>query len=50
MKGYKVKWDDVCAPKDEGGLGIKDIEVWNKASISKHLWKIVKNDDSLWVS
>ncbi|XP_074299334.1 uncharacterized protein LOC141630406 [Silene latifolia] len=25
-----VGWDTICRPKDEGGLGIKDQESWNK--------------------
>ena len=34
--GAEVSWEEVCLPKDEG-LGIKDIGVWNKASVAKHI-------------
>lgn len=33
----KISWDRVCTPKSEGGLGFKSLEVWNKASIAKHI-------------
>jgi hypothetical protein len=34
----KVAWDTICFPKKEGGLGVKNIEVWNRESMVKHLW------------
>lgn len=40
--GAKIKWDFVCTPKKEGGLGIRDLEVWNRAVMSKLLWYIAK--------
>ncbi|XP_028099520.1 uncharacterized protein LOC114299050 [Camellia sinensis] len=36
--GAKVSWDQVCAPKNEGGLGFKSLDVWNKAAMAKHVW------------
>ncbi|GAA0165508.1 reverse transcriptase [Lithospermum erythrorhizon] len=47
-KNSKVKWDDVCAPKEEGGLGIKNIKVWNKALLFRTLWNIHSNAETLW--
>lgn len=29
----KVNWDMVCKPRDEGGLGLRKLEQWNKAAI-----------------
>ncbi|GJY45770.1 RNA-directed DNA polymerase, eukaryota, reverse transcriptase zinc-binding domain protein [Tanacetum coccineum] len=26
----KVSWDKVCKPKDQGGLGLKNLSVWNE--------------------
>ncbi|GJY37651.1 hypothetical protein Tco_0424015 [Tanacetum coccineum] len=49
----KVKWKDVCCLKDQGGLGIKSLHVWNVALMSKHIWNIVSKKDSLrvkWVN
>ncbi|GKE26316.1 putative reverse transcriptase domain-containing protein, partial [Tanacetum coccineum] len=45
----RIKWSDVCKPKVEGGLGIKSLETWNIALISKHIWNIINKKDSLWV-
>ncbi|XP_073121801.1 uncharacterized protein [Henckelia pumila] len=44
-----IAWDRVCRPKEDGGLGIKDISVWNKALLAKTLWKIHLKKDSLWI-
>jgi hypothetical protein len=36
----KVAWSDVCFPKKEGGLGLKNLEVWNRTSILRHIWNL----------
>ena len=49
-KGAKVSWVDISLPKNEGGLGIKNLEIWNKAVMSKHIWNLIRLDSSsLWV-
>ncbi|GKD55523.1 hypothetical protein Tco_1288910, partial [Tanacetum coccineum] len=45
----KVAWEDVCLPKDEGGLGIRRLETFNKALISSHIWSLLSHRESLWV-
>ncbi|GJV05062.1 putative reverse transcriptase domain-containing protein [Tanacetum coccineum] len=45
----KMKWSDVCRPKVEGGLGIRSLEDWNTALISKHIWNLITCKNSLWV-
>ncbi|XP_071739661.1 uncharacterized protein [Rutidosis leptorrhynchoides] len=45
----KVLWNDVCLPKDEGGLGIKSLKLWNSALMSSHLWRLMTCKQSLWV-
>jgi hypothetical protein len=27
--GAKVAWEKICLPKEKGGLGVKNLEVWN---------------------
>ncbi|XP_050211423.1 uncharacterized protein LOC126661614 [Mercurialis annua] len=44
-----VSWEDISKQKSEGGLGVKNIHVWNKAAITKHIWQIYNSPDSLWV-
>ena len=44
-----VAWLDVCNPKKEGGLGIRNLEVWNMVVIGKIEWHINNLKESLWV-
>ena len=32
-----VSWKDICMPKNQGGLGLKPLQKWNEALMSKHL-------------
>ena len=36
-KGARVKWKDICYPKSEGGLGLKDLFSWNQACIMQNI-------------
>ncbi|KAI5411581.1 hypothetical protein KIW84_056590 [Lathyrus oleraceus] len=45
---HLVSWKSVCKPKEEGGLGIKNLELFNKALLLKWKWRIVKENDALW--
>ncbi|KAL2251949.1 UNVERIFIED_CONTAM: hypothetical protein Sindi_2317200 [Sesamum indicum] len=49
--GYaKVAWKDLCRPKEEGGLGFKDISILNRALLTKKLCDIIRCDrTSIWV-
>ncbi|KAG7533510.1 Reverse transcriptase zinc-binding domain [Arabidopsis thaliana x Arabidopsis arenosa] len=49
-KKAKIAWSDVCRPKKEGGLGLQSLEIANKTSCLKLIWKIVSGSDSLWVA
>jgi len=44
-----VSWNDVCTPKVEGGLGLKQLKAWNRAALSKKIWEICFKKDDLWV-
>ncbi|KAJ8752286.1 hypothetical protein K2173_003922 [Erythroxylum novogranatense] len=46
----RVSWKQVCLPKCEGGLGIKDLISWNKACLIQQLWYILYKDGSLWIA
>ncbi|GAV72751.1 hypothetical protein CFOL_v3_16239 [Cephalotus follicularis] len=45
----KVAWEKVCHLKKEGGLGIKTMWTWNKATILQLGWEIVTEKESMWV-
>jgi hypothetical protein len=48
IKKYRlVKWEIMCQPKDQGGLGIQNLEIQNKYLLSKWLFKLL-NEDGLW--
>uniref|UniRef100_A0A803Q0T2 Reverse transcriptase n=1 Tax=Cannabis sativa TaxID=3483 RepID=A0A803Q0T2_CANSA len=44
-----VAWDNVCESKATGGLGITKLESWNKGAMSKYIWAIANNQESLWL-
>lgn len=46
--GY-VKWDKVCTTKKYGGLGIRDLSLWNALAVGKIIWQIAEKADTLWV-
>ncbi|GJT74007.1 hypothetical protein Tco_1033293 [Tanacetum coccineum] len=39
----------VCLPRWEGGLGLRNLDVFNIALLTTHIWNIVSNKESLWV-
>ncbi|KAK1305369.1 putative ribonuclease H protein [Acorus calamus] len=47
-KQCAVKWDLVCSPRSEGGLGLKSLLDWNTASLGVRFWEIASNHPSLW--
>ena len=49
-KGARVRWQDVCLPKIDGELGLKDIVNWNKACMMQHIWSILAKSGSIWIA
>jgi hypothetical protein len=47
-KKYRLaKWSVVCSPKDQGGLGVHDLEVKNTALLGKWLFKLL-TEERIW--
>jgi len=44
-----VKWRTVCQPKEEGGLGVRDIRVVNLSLLAKWRWRMIQGENSLWM-
>lgn len=46
----RVAWATVTKPKEEGGLGVKDLLLWNKACCLRLVWLLFFRPESVWVS
>ncbi|XP_048634861.1 uncharacterized protein LOC125608425 [Brassica napus] len=46
----RVSWNEVTKPKKEGGLGINDLLLWNKACCLKLIWLLFFQAGSVWVA
>ncbi|XP_026399135.1 uncharacterized protein LOC113294986 [Papaver somniferum] len=44
-----ISWDSINVSKEMGGLGFRDLEIFNEALICKLVWKIITEQDLLWV-
>ncbi|MCH80013.1 LINE-1 reverse transcriptase like, partial [Trifolium medium] len=43
-----VKWDDICRPKKEAGLGIRDLRLVNISLLAKWRWKLLSHEYEVW--
>ena len=50
FKYHIVKWDKVCSPIDEGGLGIMNMRRFNQALLGKWLWRFAYEEGAWWRS
>jgi hypothetical protein len=51
MEGNKmcwVSWDQVCQPKEKGGLGIKNMELFNDSLLCKWKWRCLTDSEAPW--
>ena len=46
-KVHWVHWKKLCQDKDMGGMGFKEIEKFNDASLAKQVWRMINNPNSL---
>ncbi|MCH79913.1 ribonuclease H protein, partial [Trifolium medium] len=43
-----VKWETICLPKREGGLGVRDLRIVNTSLLAKWRWRLLQNEDAMW--
>ncbi|WVZ51423.1 LOW QUALITY PROTEIN: hypothetical protein U9M48_002571 [Paspalum notatum var. saurae] len=47
-KKYRLaRWEILCLPKEQGGLGIRNLEIQNICLLSKWLYKLI-NEEGVW--
>ncbi|KAL6585288.1 hypothetical protein OROMI_004577 [Orobanche minor] len=44
-----VSWSKVCESKDCGGLGVKDLRLFNLSLLGKWVWGLLNKPNALWV-
>ncbi|XP_026384091.1 uncharacterized protein LOC113279629 [Papaver somniferum] len=48
-KLHFINWEKICKSKDDGGLGIRDMEKVNKSLMCKLVWRFLNDKSSMWV-
>jgi hypothetical protein len=46
-KAHWVSWQDMMKPKSEGGLGFKDIHIFNLSMLARQGWRLLQAPESL---
>ena len=45
---HLVKWSTVCENKRNGGLGVRDLSILNRALLCKLIWRFANEKNALW--
>jgi hypothetical protein len=44
-----VSWDRICQSKENGGLGIKNLETFNSSLLCKWKWRCLEDREAPWI-
>lgn len=42
-----MRWDKLCDLKSKGGMGFRDLKVFNQALLAKQGWRLIHNQGSM---
>lgn len=45
---HLCNWNQLCLPKEWGGMAIADLHIWNIALLLRWLWKMYNEPNSMW--
>jgi len=43
-----IKWDIICLPKEDGGLGVRRVGAFNVSLLGKWCWRMQMEKEGLW--
>lgn len=46
---YMASIERVCRGKKDGGLGIIDMDIWNKGAYCGFIYKLLSGQDTMWI-
>uniref|UniRef100_A0A2N9ELG4 Reverse transcriptase zinc-binding domain-containing protein n=1 Tax=Fagus sylvatica TaxID=28930 RepID=A0A2N9ELG4_FAGSY len=47
-KIHWLKWDKLCTSKEDGGMGFRNLHMFNTALLAKQCWRLLTNQQSLF--